>query len=122
MGQWGLGVFENDHAADMVIELKHALEPEVNGLMASTTVDGEAIDSTVAAIVLLGVLAEHCEGSLPEPAVVRKWRDKVLSVFDATASGLWLSSESATERRKIIDSALTHVVCLAEERDEADSP
>jgi len=35
MGRSGLGVFENDHAADLVVELHGVLEPEIHGFMAN---------------------------------------------------------------------------------------
>lgn len=81
MGSWGTGVYQNDHAKDL-------LSIEVDDLVESITdvLDGEDADWTdiegpLIYVHLLGLLAAHTTLGL-EAGEVEKWKKRYLEIYD----------------------------------------
>ena len=98
MGAWGPGVFQNDHALDLLsLEVAH-LVSELETVLAIEDLAFDDLEGPLIYVHLLARIAEEADCGL-SPAVVSRWRTTYLAAFDGTIGG---KSAYITQRRALI--------------------
>jgi hypothetical protein len=134
MGTWGPGNFENDCAADHLLEFCGPLLKQVEEAMKDpSAIEPDEYDASVvmANLEIIACLSEHLgryeRGAiqdflypcvLPPPGVVAGWRGQYLKVWDGGIDGLDPDPDYKKKRREVIIETFDRVERLARERHE----
>lgn len=129
MGAWGPGNFENDYAADRLIDLCEPLLKQVEEAFADPLLlepDEAGSSVVVANLEIIACLSEHlgryARGDiedvlypcvLPAPAVIADWKTRYLAIWDDGIDGLDPDPEYKTTRREVIVETFDRVGQLA---------
>ena len=129
MGTWGPGNFENDAAADHLMDLCQPLLTEIEEAMeepASLEPDEYEADMVMANLEIIACLSEHLgrhEHSklgeflypcvLPSPETVAKWKQAYLAVWDGSIDDLEPKPEYKKKRRQVIAETFDRLERLA---------
>ena len=129
MGTWGSGNFENDAAADHLIDLCRPLLTEIEGAMkdpSSLVPDGDDAVIVIANLEIIACLSEHLGRYnhsklgkilypcvLPSPDVVGNWKQAYLALWDGHIDELEPKPEYKKQRREVIAETFDRVERLA---------
>jgi hypothetical protein len=130
MGTWGPGNFENDTAADHLMDLCQPLVTEIEEAMqepASLEPDDDAADIVMANLEIIACLSEHLgryEHSelgrflypcvLPSTEKVAKWKQAYLARWDGYIDALEPDPDYKKKRRDVIAETFDRLECLAQ--------
>jgi hypothetical protein len=98
MGAWGPGIFENDHALDLLgIEIDN-LTQSIEAVLETEGLAFDDLEGPLIYVHLLARIGEESELGI-ERDVITGWRTKYLTAFDSTIEG---KPDYIKKRREII--------------------
>ena len=134
MGTWGPGNFENDTAADHLLDLCGPLLTEVEEVMedpSSLAPDEDGAVIVLANLEIIACLSEHLgrydqskigkilyPGVLPLPEMVANWKKAYLAVWDGHIDELDPKPDYKKQRREVIAETFDRVERLARAQQE----
>jgi hypothetical protein len=125
MGTWGPGNFDNDEAVDYLMEVVDGFVESVEQVFSQgrASLDEQGEGRLMPTVEMISVLCDWCQGgppairvvAPPRPAVVRRWKQQYLEIFDEEIDGLLLPGKEyfGPERRAHIVRTFDRLELLA---------
>ena len=110
MGTWGTGNFDNDEALDAYAEVVDDLLDRIDEGLGEGQVHFEDVGAEIALVEVLAALGERCrEVSVPR-AKVERWKERVLSAYDAQIDDLGATESFKAERRRVLEATFDRLL------------
>ncbi len=119
MGTWGPGLYQNDHALDLVSSEIADLLDKLNSLFAIEELAFDDIEGPLIYVHLLAQLAAETDVRL-DRALTVSWKARYLAAFTSTIEG---DAAYITERKKVIAKTFDRLIAkLADDEPAAKKP
>ena len=121
MGTWGEGVFDNDGASDYVADLVEQMEARIEQILADddrSTLDEEGDSVLVPTVELIYLICSHVNTPTPRLAVIKRWQEKYLSIYDDQIDNFEPQPEYKLKRRVVIEDTFQRLILLAQSWEE----
>jgi hypothetical protein len=97
MGTWGPGVYQNDHALDLLSSVYGDLQRELEAAMNQPSADWSDIEGPLVYVHVMALMAKDYTTNMLKPSMVEEWKARYLKIYDES-----LGDDADKRRRAII--------------------